>query len=384
MSAADMYCGARQTTQSDPRAALAGQAGREQGPNQFRAEGQVRIARAHIGGELNCTGGEFLNPRRVALFADGLKVDGRMVCGNGFNAEGQVYLRRAEVAGQLRFEGAVTKPPTKETEPQGADVAWHLEAAVVGRAFAFKPEMSKNGTPRFEGQINLINAKLGYLRDNGVPSWPRGKYALYGLDFGQIAGPKEQKPDGGWYTEGVNRKGLWQRDQAVTERLEWLENERDGFHAHLYDQLAEHYRRIGHESSERRVLIARQRNRRKELPLFAKGWNVISGALLGYGYRSWQAVGWFALLLVAGTMFFDASHHHKVFQHDGNEHPPRFVAFLYTLDLLLPVINLGQREDWIAKHTWPQLVATALVIAGWILTTTFLAGITGLVRRTNT
>ncbi len=172
------------------------------------------------------------------------------------------------------------------------------------------------------------------------------------------------------------------RDAAVTERLLWLKHERDGFHAHLYDQLARHYREIGHESSERRVLIAKQWYRRKELPLLSKTWNWISCATLGYGYRSWRALGLFLVFFAAGTWYFGT--HDSVFRHDYTVHPPKFRSWIYTLDLLLPVINLGQRENWVAKPGFPQTLATILIVMGWVLATTFLAGISGLVRRTNT
>jgi hypothetical protein len=374
---ADMYCSIKQDGMSDPRVVVTTEERSAKDKESFIANGQVRLARAHISGQLNCAGGSFINPGAVALFADSLKVDGRMVCGPKFRAEGQVYLRRAEVAGQLRFEGTLAKPPDEKAEPQGPNVVWHLEAAKVGRAFAFKPESP------FEGEVNLINAKLGYLRDNKY-SWPERRYALYGLDFGQIAGPKEQKPNGGWYTEKVNRKGLLRRDQAVTDRLKWLGDERDGYHAHLYDQLAEHYRRIGHEASERRVLINRQWARRKELPTAAKAWNWVSWALLAYGYRSRRTLVAFSILLLAGMLVFDVSGHHHVMNHDDQgQKAPHFSALIYTLDLLLPIINLGQRENWVPTRGWPQFAATALIIAGWVLATMFLAGLSGLVRRTN-
>lgn len=226
----------------------------------------------------------------------------------------------------------------------------------------------------------MINAKLGYLNDN-KHSWTPGRYAMFGLRFGQLAGPWEQREDGSWREQGEYRDWL-RRDEAVTYRLKWLKDERDGYQPQLYDQLAENYRRVGHEAAERRVLIAKQERRRRNLPLPAKAWNWVSFLLLGYGYRVWQALILFLLLLGGGTAFFEA-YGHPVTQHDRSQYPPHFAPWIYTLDLLLPVINLGERENWIAKPGAPQIVATVLIIAGWILATTFLAGLSGLVRRTN-
>jgi hypothetical protein len=42
----------------------------------------------------------------VALFADGLQVDGDMFCGEGFVAEGEVRLPGAHIHGSLEFDEA--------------------------------------------------------------------------------------------------------------------------------------------------------------------------------------------------------------------------------------------------------------------------------------
>ncbi len=111
-----------------------------------------------------------------------------MNLGKHFRSQGQLYLRRAEIHGQLRVEGSLTAPPDEKTEPQGADVVFHLEAATAGRALAFKPK-------QIDGGVNLINAKLGYLRDFGGVWWQEktSAYALYGLDFGQLAARENKR-----------------------------------------------------------------------------------------------------------------------------------------------------------------------------------------------
>ena len=53
---------------------------------------------------------------------------------------------------------------------------------------------------------------------------------------------------------------------------------------------------------------------------------------------------------------------------------------LYALDLLLPVINLGQDGAWKPAGAG-QWFATALVLLGWVLATTVAAGATRLLRR---
>ena len=68
-------------------------------------------------------------------------------------------------------------------------------------------------------------------------------------------------------------------------------------------------------------------------------WSLLQDITVGYGYQPWRAALWFVAFLAAGSAVYAA-------------HPPRpldpssaphFNAVAYTLDLLLPVVNLGQK-----------------------------------------
>ena len=59
---------------------------------------------------------------------------------------------------------------------------------------------------------------------------------------------------------------------------------------------------------------------------------------------------------------------------------PAFQPFLYTLDLLLPVVSLHVRDAWIA-HGAAQVWSVVFIIMGWILATAVVLGLTGLLKR---
>ena len=63
----------------------------------------------------------------------------------------------------------------------------------------------------------------------------------------------------------------------------------------------------------------------------------------------------------------------------GGEHPT-WNPTLFALDLLLPVIDLGQVGFWQLSGVW-QWVSAAMVLLGWILATTVAAGATRTLRR---
>jgi hypothetical protein len=66
----------------------------------FQAKGAVRLVRASITGDLECTEGIFHNPTGDALNADRVQVGGAALLRNGFEAKGAVSLVSTHV-GQL-------------------------------------------------------------------------------------------------------------------------------------------------------------------------------------------------------------------------------------------------------------------------------------------
>jgi hypothetical protein len=109
-----------------------------------------------------------------------------------------------------------------------------------------------------------------------------------------------------------------------------------------------------------------------------KLWNWTLYLTVGYGYRPWQAGLWLLALVASGSYVFgDAypSHMAPKTPATGAFHP-----IAYALDVLVPIINLGQRDAW-----QPQGAALywswGLTVAGWILTTAIVAGLTGVLKR---
>jgi hypothetical protein len=338
--------------------------------NKFVARGEVRFPKAQIGGEFNCTAGCFYNYGETALFADNIRVAGRIACGPGFVTRGAVDMRRAEVGSQLRFEGTSIAP---------GKIAWNLEAARIVRAAVLTPEAAVSG------DVNLTNATFGYLRDND-DFWNDG-YELSGLVFGSLVSSSEQA-EHEEESEGAGRRARpgeapwdlrwWRPSPAVAKRLSWLRDNASGYQPQLYDQLAEDYRRVGHERSQRCVLIEKQRRRREKLPFAGRVWSKIEELLLGYGYRSWQAFFPIVALLIVGSCFF-ALVPNDVRPTHHEPRPPLWPA-LYTVDILLPIINISQREYFVTRH-FGAVLATSLTIASWFLLTAIIAGFTGFVRR---
>jgi hypothetical protein len=54
--------------------------------------------------------------------------------------------------------------------------------------------------------------------------------------------------------------------------------------------------------------------------------------------------------------------------------------FLFTLDLLIPIVDFGNKNRWSLTGV-SQWFAAGLIASGWVLATTVAAGLTRLLRR---
>jgi hypothetical protein len=350
----------------------------------FSAEGEVRLNGARIGGQLSMDGARLANRGKRALYAQGLTVAYAMHCRHGFTAIGAVDLNGAR-ASELSFSGATLTNPGGEaliadglTTDRGmycgdgftATGALRLPAASIGTELYFTEAKLSNPAgialnlveasartlflpqERPDGEMDLTNAKVGMLTDD-PEGWPSVLYL-----------------------QGFVYDGFENQDVSTRARLQWLKLHPGRFAPQLYDQLAEAYRRAGDESAARTVAVAKQWHRRRAFnPL-----NWLWYATVGYGYRTWLAGIWLAALVILGTWIFSGAYPARMIA--TSTHPPAFHAPAYALDLLLPVVGLGQKSAWQPQGSALLYWSWVLTAAGWILTTAVVAGLTGILKRT--
>ncbi|MFF4450354.1 oxidoreductase [Streptomyces sp. NPDC001502] len=217
------------------------------------------------------------------------------------------------------------------------------------------PEFRFVGERPEHGRVVVSGAKVVKLVDTST-SWP---------------GP------GGVSIEGFVYENLAPRGHfPLSRRLEWVEAATPEYSPEPYERLAAVLRASGEDQDAREVLLAKQRRRRATLPPAPKAWGYLQDWTVVYGYRPGRAALWMAVLWAAGTLLFSQLHPPAIKE---DEHP-QWSAALYALDLLLPVIDLGQQGQWKLEGGW-QWGAAGLVVMGWILATTVAAGASRLLRR---
>src|SRR5207248_5208462 len=106
--------------------------------------------------------------------------------------------------------------------------------------------------------------------------------------------------------------------------------------------------------------------------------NWIQDALIGYGYAPWRAFAWLLAILISGTLIFYFWIQPQPLQQGAKFTLPN--AFLYTLDLLLPVFKLGEKSNW---HTGQAgtVVGVLVAVTGWIFGATVVAAVTRVLKR---
>ncbi|MDX2393297.1 oxidoreductase [Streptomyces sp. DK15] len=217
------------------------------------------------------------------------------------------------------------------------------------------PEFRFVGEAPERGRVVVSGSKVDKLVDRHT-SWPGpGRLSMEGFVYEKVA------PRG---------------DFTLARRLAWVEAATPEYSPEPYERLATVLRDGGEDAEAREVLLAKQRRRRATLPPAARAWGLLQDWTVVYGYRPGRAALWMALLWAAGALLFLG---HRPEPVKADEHP-HWNAALYALDLLLPVINLGQEGHWKMAGGW-QWGSAALVLLGWILATTVAAGASRLLRR---
>jgi hypothetical protein len=320
--------------------------------NGFQATGETWLIGSTIGGDLVCSGGSFANLDGDALSADRLAVSGSVFMRDEFNSVGTVRLVGAHIGGSFScVGGSFTK---------SNDYAINADSMIVDRILLLRDT-------KVEGGINLSAAKVGSLVD-GMGCWAAGGHVLDGLQYERIVGQ----------TDPALRIGWLHKQQA--EHLD------DEFKPQPWEQLIKVHREMGHPYEAAEIAMAKQRALRaagKINGFMRKPLHWLYGQLAGYGHRPIWTVRWMAVVWLLSAFFFqvgaeygyvgpgtpllnspalskeiDATCGHR-FETRADPAkqiwtrcaamPAEYTTFqplLYSLDLILPLVDLQQERDW--------------------------------------
>jgi sRNA-binding regulator protein Hfq len=385
--------------------------------NGFEANGGVRMFGATIGGDLDCQNGKFVGRDRYAVSLEGARVSNNVLFRKtlqseseqiqGFQAEGEVRLFRANIGRDLDCYGG------KFINPQGYTINAQ-NANIKGIIFLGEGFES-------EGTVSLVNAKI----DDSIMIFGVSNSEKMSLDlrFSRLRILVDHEDS--WMQKGkiylndcVYDTISHESPRDAQRRLDWLrlQDLKEEFSPQPYEQLAKVLRSLGHENDAIQVLIAKQEDRLRygKISILGKIWQGLLGLTIAHGYKPHRALLFAIIFVLYGGLLFDAADSLGWISHSKCEvktsvstsslsqlpkEYPKFNAYIYSLDLFLPIVDLRQKNNWqpnsntgyeilipLLKVQWRSVVQYYFylhILLGWLLTTLWVAGVTGLVRRLN-
>lgn len=362
------------------------------GDVRFHSQGAVMLSEAQIGGNFDCTGGLFENEDGDALVARGIRVGMDVALCGQFTARGRVDFAGARIDGKLDFTGARLK---------NEGDAVRCDSVRVGHAVVFDGVLATGCVrmcdARIGSEISFVEAVL-----KGVPAaklkgtqvrgalrlrfaeQPAGWLDLRRVRAGSLADSEGDWPNKSRLDEFVYG-ALLDDSMPLPQRLRWL---RKG-HAYVpqvYLQLCSVYARAGLHDAATDVLMAKEDAKRRNLEgvtgrLYRMVWWLLNPTV-GYGYRPLRILWCLGVLTVLGGLIF-----HWLRQDERNFARMRvdlntdwFDPWLYTIDLLLPIMSLDHSLLWVPLHG-ARWAALAFTVLGWVLAVCLVTGIGRLFKR---
>lgn len=336
----------------------------------------VRLADAQIGGELDCAGARLHNSTGPALDVERATVRGPIYLNRGFTAVGEgaggaVRCVAAELHNQLNCRDGSLRNPT------GPALA--ADRLQVGGDLLLD-RLTAAGADR-RATIRLKGASVG------------GRLHYDGASVTNEAGRTYE-----WHVDGLTYARAPRSGSPDGPRNSWLDllcRHTPEYAAQPYQQLAAVFRAQGHDGDVRTILMRQRRDQLERGALtdrIDRFWARLTGLLLGYGYQPWRALlGLVGLLAVSVVLTAVLAGHGALVQPvpGGPPSPCSTVDVVGVgLDLgtpFLPNIRSASTGCQLAANPTGSALAVVrwvLQLGAWALAALFVAGFTGIVRKT--
>lgn len=374
-------------------------------------KGEVGLAGAFIGSNLECDGGTFDNAGKFSIRADRVTTVGSIFLRDGFVARGAVRIINATMQ---------VLDCTRGTFEGDGNSALNAEGATIRGAAVFDGSITCSGGMQLRAveagdvscrisrftSFDLRRARIQHvLRWKEIVDAPDTILDLRDASIGSIEDDEASWPTvGNFYADGLRYEGLTGHPTDVDARLRWIGLD-TSCSPQLYRHLATVYKDAGETKYAREVLYRLESllHDRQSGPI-AILWSFLLKWTIGYGYKLWMAFMWLILITIIGISVSSIGYRDKVIAptekdaytyFETHQQAPasyqRFSSFMYSVEHSIPAINLGVSTNWSANAVaqlpgHPYYVYglrwwfCAQTLLGWGLSIFFIAGLTGLVK----
>ena len=428
---------------------------------EIKASGEIRLIEANMQGGVDFSGASIVNEGGDALVADRIVVRGLLLLVDNFAATGAVRIPGSRINNDVYFDAASLRSTTScclmaENAQITGDLrftnqfAAHGQILLSGMVVSGDLDMNQASFESTDGRTITaegISVRGTFSLKRMIT--PLHRVSFRSSEFGRLA--DEEKSWGEELELDGLRYGVF-AGEAPTDarsRLRWLDKQIPqhagkqvgGFKPQPWHYLRRTLLEMGHFEDAREIGIAYETRIRSvgligqtsgelgRIPawmsrILATGAHRIFGALIGYGYRPARLVMWlFSVWFVSGMFYWYAalngvmapsnpivfqSERYKACLNEAeggwylcSDLPEEYTGFsplAYSLDVLLPFVDLQQEKDWAPKVPAPQAVwyselrAFSLkhavrfvvwfeIIFGWIAGVLLVAVVSGLTKR---
>ena len=378
------------------------------------ATGEVRLVDANIASSLELRGARLHNPGGTALRFDRAQISGSVYCDEKFAAAGEIVAIGAHVKGTVYFNDAelgLPAPADDAGQSHKNAVALRLVNMQIDGNLAFWRGFVAHGmviltASQVAGELTLLTTNLGGSVAADLTGAHVGRLKLIGAPPGGIldltkvtAGLFEDEPatwskSGSLALNGFQYSAIHMTGVTFEQRRAWLargtERTRAKYGGYYparylpqpYEQLAAAYHRVGDDHMARRIQLEKHKQRNRATPWrrpHSRAWNKTQELAIGYGYKPWRAIVYLVALFLLGMLAF-----YFVGRPVSSGRPETFTlanSFFYTLDLLLPILNIGVKQQWHLAGTGETFLAIALICSAWVLGATVVAAVTRALQR---
>ena len=344
--------------------------------------GEVNLLAAKVGSWLEMNESEFKGKLTMAS----VSIERHLFMQNA-KLFGEVDLRAAKIGDQLNVHSSIFHQPTflrfvnvgsnfdargatlRHLDLTGASIAGELRLGSREQNIDWKDYTDSDGEQSQAPKLTLRNSSIGTLQDT-EDTWPDHlEREFEGFTYDRLGGlgMSEQEPP---YERGSDWFISWlAKDEAYSPQPYW--------------QLAHVLRAAGHSDMANHILYAnRERQRREYNQLGTSKWLHFTWWRLsalkifigyGYGLRLFLPLAWVAGFALMGTIFLAKENSMR------SESKLELLGFWYSLDMLLPVIQLRERHYTdVDLITWVRYYFYIHKVIGYVLVFFVIAGLSGL------
>ena len=397
-------------------ARLHGREGRALQLNRARIEGSFFLERAQVDGDVRVIGARiggqlFLDESRLTSHG------GFALLMGGTDVAGNVYLTRARFVGQWSARGAVIRGRVRARDSvfeASGKRALELDRMIVEGDAELSGVIVMGDASiaaAFRKSLDLTNGNFATLsfaeaeiRRLVLDATTATRIDFSGADIGHlVAGARPLPPIStaqGWRVgvlEGRRRTGTTETDAEVLdgstppltrdEVTEWLdqsqgsfESDSHGFSQQPWKAIAQAFADLGQPEDARRLRFRASRRATRAASPMARLPRLLYGATVGYGYYPGLVLFWLAglygvALVAASTAAFKPTRPNETADND------RVIPWLLAVDTALPAAATGEAAAWTVTDPAWALLFGSIRVAGWVLISLLIAGVTGIIRK---